>query len=147
MRLIPQLLLMGATLMVPLTHAATTTTETPPSQHAPAHPRAKKTPVETNNTASDNLNTAAQPPQVTQEDKKTKKPRKHPPKETPPPSRQPPSSQTTSPPARSPAPQSSQAVAPEGATARCKDGSFSHSQHHRGACSRHGGVDGWLDNE
>ncbi|EHN8908251.1 DUF3761 domain-containing protein [Enterobacter hormaechei] len=37
-------------------------------------------------------------------------------------------------------------VAPEtsGATARCRDGSLSHSQQHRGACSRHGGVDQWL---
>ena len=27
-----------------------------------------------------------------------------------------------------------------GATAQCKDGSYSHAQHHSGACSRHGGV-------
>jgi hypothetical protein len=32
----------------------------------------------------------------------------------------------------------------QGATARCKDGTYSHSQQHRGACSRHGGVDSWL---
>ncbi len=32
-----------------------------------------------------------------------------------------------------------------GATARCKDGKFSHAQHHTGACSRHGGVAEWLD--
>ncbi|HBC7422447.1 TPA: DUF3761 domain-containing protein [Serratia marcescens] len=146
MRLIPQLLLIGTTLIVPLVHAATTTTDAPPSQHAhaPAHPRAKKIPTEVRNRGSDNLSTA---PQVTQEEKKTKKPRKPPTKEIPLPSRQSPSSQTTPPPSRSSAPQSSQTVAPEGATARCKDGSFSHSQHHRGACSRHGGVDGWLDNE
>ncbi len=31
-----------------------------------------------------------------------------------------------------------------GATAKCKDGSFSHSKGHSGACSRHGGVAQWL---
>ncbi|MFZ4219386.1 DUF3761 domain-containing protein [Enterobacter ludwigii] len=31
-----------------------------------------------------------------------------------------------------------------GATARCKDGSFSHSRQHSGSCSRHGGVAQWL---
>jgi hypothetical protein len=30
------------------------------------------------------------------------------------------------------------------ATAQCKDGSYSHSKHHRGACSKHGGVQQWL---
>lgn len=34
--------------------------------------------------------------------------------------------------------------APEGATAKCRDGSFSFSTHHRGTCSRHGGVSEWL---
>ncbi|MBN3805056.1 DUF3761 domain-containing protein [Paraburkholderia sp. Ac-20336] len=34
--------------------------------------------------------------------------------------------------------------APEGATARCRDGSYSFSQHRRGTCSRHGGVAQWL---
>ena len=34
---------------------------------------------------------------------------------------------------------------PEGATAKCKDGSFSHSKHHSGTCSKHGGVADWLD--
>ncbi|BCI68078.1 DUF3761 domain-containing protein [Acetobacter aceti] len=34
--------------------------------------------------------------------------------------------------------------APSGATAKCGDGSFSFSQHHRGTCSHHGGVDEWL---
>lgn len=33
---------------------------------------------------------------------------------------------------------------PEGATARCRDGSYSFSTHHRGTCSRHGGVAQWL---
>lgn len=147
MRLIPQLLLIGVTLMGPLAHAATTTTEAPPSQHAPAHPRGKKIPAATNNTVSDNLNAAPQAPQVPQEDKKTKKTRRHLPNKTPPPSPQPPTSQSTTSPSRSPASQRSQPASPEGATARCKDGSFSHSQHHRGACSRHGGVDSWLNHE
>ena len=31
-----------------------------------------------------------------------------------------------------------------GATAQCKDGSFSHSKQHSGSCSRHGGVAKWL---
>lgn len=29
---------------------------------------------------------------------------------------------------------------PEGATARCRDGTYSFSEHHRGTCSWHGGV-------
>lgn len=33
---------------------------------------------------------------------------------------------------------------PTGATAKCKDGTYSHAQTHRGACSRHGGVAEWL---
>ena len=31
-----------------------------------------------------------------------------------------------------------------GASAQCKDGSFSHAQHRTGACSRHGGVAKWF---
>jgi len=34
---------------------------------------------------------------------------------------------------------------PSGATARCKDGTYSFAQNHRGACSHHGGVSVWLD--
>jgi len=34
--------------------------------------------------------------------------------------------------------------APQGASAKCRDGSYSFSQHHRGTCSRHGGVSEWL---
>ncbi len=34
--------------------------------------------------------------------------------------------------------------APAGASAKCRDGTFSFSQHHRGTCARHGGVDAWL---
>jgi uncharacterized protein DUF3761 len=33
---------------------------------------------------------------------------------------------------------------PPGATARCRDGTFSFSQHHQGTCSHHGGVAEWL---
>lgn len=32
---------------------------------------------------------------------------------------------------------------PAGASARCRDGSWSFSQHRRGTCSHHGGVAGW----
>ena len=35
-------------------------------------------------------------------------------------------------------------TAPADATALCKDGTYSHAQHHRAACSKHGGVDKWL---
>ncbi|QJD81240.1 DUF3761 domain-containing protein [Spirosoma rhododendri] len=35
-------------------------------------------------------------------------------------------------------------VPPAGATAECRDGSYSFSQSHRGTCSRHGGVKRWL---
>jgi Protein of unknown function (DUF3761) len=37
------------------------------------------------------------------------------------------------------------AAPPQGATARCRDGSYSYSQHHSGTCSHHGGVAVWLD--
>ncbi|HKS43585.1 MAG TPA: DUF3761 domain-containing protein [Amycolatopsis sp.] len=33
---------------------------------------------------------------------------------------------------------------PPGATARCKDGTYSFSQHRQGTCSGHGGVASWL---
>lgn len=36
------------------------------------------------------------------------------------------------------------AGAPEDATARCKDGTFSQAKQHRGACSGHGGVAEWY---
>lgn len=35
-------------------------------------------------------------------------------------------------------------TAPAGATARCRDGSYSFSKHHSGTCSHHGGVAAWL---
>ena len=35
-------------------------------------------------------------------------------------------------------------TAPAGATARCRDDSWSFSEHHRGTCSHHGGVARWL---
>lgn len=34
--------------------------------------------------------------------------------------------------------------APDGATAKCRDGSYSFSQSRRGTCSHHGGVAEWL---
>ena len=33
----------------------------------------------------------------------------------------------------------------QGATAQCKDGTFSHAAHHAGACSHHGGVAKWMN--
>ena len=33
---------------------------------------------------------------------------------------------------------------PEGASARCRDDSYSFSRHRRGTCSGHGGVAAWL---
>ncbi len=33
---------------------------------------------------------------------------------------------------------------PAGATARCRDGTYSFSQNRRGTCSHHGGVASWL---
>lgn len=33
---------------------------------------------------------------------------------------------------------------PAGASAKCKDGTYSHSKHHSGTCSKHGGVAEWL---
>jgi hypothetical protein len=35
-------------------------------------------------------------------------------------------------------------AAPPGATAECKDGTYSFSQHRSGTCSHHGGVKRWL---
>jgi hypothetical protein len=32
---------------------------------------------------------------------------------------------------------------PDGATARCRDGTWSFSRHHSGTCSRHGGIAAW----
>jgi Protein of unknown function (DUF3761) len=36
---------------------------------------------------------------------------------------------------------------PTGATAKCKDGTYSKSKHHSGTCSSHGGVAEWLTAE
>jgi hypothetical protein len=44
---------------------------------------------------------------------------------------------------RAAAPKGSNADA-AGATARCKDGAYSHAKGHAGACSHHGGVAQWL---
>jgi hypothetical protein len=45
---------------------------------------------------------------------------------------------------RTAAPAAAPAGAPVNATALCKDGTYSMSQHRGGTCSRHGGVDRWL---
>lgn len=34
--------------------------------------------------------------------------------------------------------------APQDATAKCKDGTYSHAKQHRGACANHGGVAEWY---
>lgn len=34
---------------------------------------------------------------------------------------------------------------PANATAKCKDGTYSYSQHAAGTCSGHGGVDYWIN--
>jgi hypothetical protein len=39
----------------------------------------------------------------------------------------------------------SETTDPTGAIAQCKDGLYSHSASHSGACSGHGGVAKWLD--
>jgi len=34
---------------------------------------------------------------------------------------------------------------PTGATGKCKDGTYTHSKSHSGACSHHGGVASWIN--
>ena len=41
-------------------------------------------------------------------------------------------------------PKKSGAGAPENATAKCKDGTYSYAKTHSGACSHHGGVAEWY---
>lgn len=41
-------------------------------------------------------------------------------------------------------PVKNQDAVPQGATAQCRDGSYSFSQHRSGTCSHHGGVAKWL---
>jgi hypothetical protein len=41
-------------------------------------------------------------------------------------------------------PAASTGTPPAGATAKCKDGTFSMSKSHSGACSKHGGVADFL---
>jgi len=45
---------------------------------------------------------------------------------------------------RSSAPATTNPAGPNGATAMCGDGSYSHSAHRSGTCSRHGGVKTWY---
>ncbi|MFI4890284.1 MAG: DUF3761 domain-containing protein [Steroidobacterales bacterium] len=47
--------------------------------------------------------------------------------------------------AAAPAPAAATGAAPAGATAKCKDGTYSMAKHHQGACSKHGGVGEWMD--
>ncbi|WP_081622527.1 DUF3761 domain-containing protein [Jongsikchunia kroppenstedtii] len=44
-----------------------------------------------------------------------------------------------------PDPQAGGGSPPAGATAQCRDGDWSFSQHHKGTCSGHGGVADWLN--
>jgi len=46
--------------------------------------------------------------------------------------------------ARPAAPTSVSAAGPNGATAQCNDGTYSHSAHRSGTCSHHGGVKIWY---
>ena len=56
-----------------------------------------------------------------------------------------PAASPAAPPAVKPVAAASTAGAtPVGATAKCKDGTYSMSKTHSGACSRHGGVANWL---
>lgn len=62
------------------------------------------------------------------------------------------SASTASAPPATPAPKPTPAAAraptgaePAGATAVCKDGTYSTSKHHSGSCAHHGGVSQWLD--
>lgn len=43
-----------------------------------------------------------------------------------------------------PSPQLSPNGPPPGASAQCRDGTYSFSRHHSGTCSHHGGVRRWL---
>lgn len=36
------------------------------------------------------------------------------------------------------------ATGPQGATAKCRDNTYSHSKDHKGACSHHGGIANWY---
>ena|SRR5690349_7457639 len=70
-----------------------------------------------------------------------------PPAATPPPAAAPHSSRATVPTSAGAAKSADEKEAgnsPTGATAKCKDGTYSHSAHHQGACSHHGGVAEWM---
>ena len=55
-----------------------------------------------------------------------------------------PKAQSVPPPKLSTPPASSSGGVPAGATALCRDGTYSFSQHRSGTCSHHGGVAKWL---
>ena len=51
---------------------------------------------------------------------------------------------TRTPVSRSSSPTTTNPAGPNGATAMCTDGTYSHSAHRSGTCSRHGGVKSWY---
>lgn len=55
-----------------------------------------------------------------------------------------PSKPYTAPASRPMAPASTSSAGPNGATAMCNDGTYSHSAHRSGTCSHHGGVKTWY---
>ncbi len=71
-------------------------------------------------------------------------PSKPPQATTPPPAPAPKTATPTNTQASTPQTKAAPADAPQGATAKCKDGSYSMAKQQRGACSRHGGVAEWY---
>ncbi len=55
-----------------------------------------------------------------------------------------PAAPPATPKAAAPAAAPKAAAPPAGATAKCNDGTYSTAKNHSGACSKHGGVAGWL---
>ena len=55
-----------------------------------------------------------------------------------------PAADSATPPAKLTPSASTGAAPPVGASAKCKDGTYSKSKNHSGACSKHGGVSNWL---
>lgn len=55
-----------------------------------------------------------------------------------------PAPKPTAAPTKSPTAAANENSNPAGATAQCKDGTYSHAKTHQGACSRHGGVAKWM---
>ena len=55
-----------------------------------------------------------------------------------------PAAEAATPPSKLTPSASTSAAPPDGATAKCKDGTYSKAKNHSGACSKHGGVASWL---